>query len=170
MLPQSLRRHIFGFADMSVEKVMAATGLAIEDARRAKEREATEPFLWTGSDAELSDLRKILIEENIHVQRGGRFYHLTGHATKEHAMAKIVTDYAERKPGCEIVSVALGDGPNDIAMIEAADFGVIMPNPGGVTIESAKPHVRTADAPGPEGWAMTVQEILAELGLNLPKS
>ena len=70
----------------------------------------------------------------------------------------------------EIISIALGDGPNDLAMIEAADFGVIMPNPEGVTIESTKPHVRTAPLSGPEGWAIAVTEILAELGLNLRQS
>lgn len=169
-LPQSLRHHITGFADMPVEQVMAATGLRLDDARRAQDREATEPFLWSGSASEFSALREILIEENIQVQRGGRFYHLTGQATKENAMAKIISAFVEKKPDFQIISIALGDGPNDLAMIEAADFGVIMPNPDGVTIETAKPHVRTAPVPGPEGWVMAVQEILAELGLNLPES
>lgn len=169
-LPQSLRNHITGFADMPVEQVMAATGLALDDARRAQDREATEPFLWSGSDTELSALRDILIEENIQVQRGGRFYHLTGQATKENAMAKIISAFVEKKPDFQIISIALGDGPNDLAMIEAADFGVIMPNPDGVTIETAKPHVRTAPVPGSEGWVIAVQEILAELGLNMPES
>ncbi len=169
-LPQSLRHHITGFADMSVEDVMAVTGLVVDDARRAQDREATEPFLWSGSDAELSAVQEILIEENIQVQRGGRFYHLTGQATKEHAMAKIISAFVDRKPGFQIISIALGDGPNDLAMIEAADFGVIMPNPDGVTIETAKPHVRTAPVPGPEGWVIAIQEILAELGLNLSES
>lgn len=169
-LPQSLRNHITGFADMSVEHVMVATGLAIGDARRAQEREATEPFLWSGSASKLMALREILLEKNIEIQRGGRFYHLTGQATKEHAVAKIISDFVDRKPDFKIISIALGDGPNDLGMIEAADFGVIMPNPDGVTIETAKPHVRTAPVPGPEGWVIAVQEILAELGFNLPES
>ncbi len=169
-LPQSLRHHITGFADMPVEQVMATTGLRLDDARRAQDREATEPFLWSGSAPELSALREILIEENIQVQRGGRFYHLTGQATKENAMAKIISAFVERKPDFQIISIALGDGPNDLAMIEAANFGVIMPNPDGVTIETAKAHVRSAPVPGPEGWVMAVQEILGELGLNLPES
>ncbi len=169
-LPQSLRNHIAGFADMPVEQVMSATGLRLDDARRAQEREATEPFFWSGSASELSALREILIEENIQVQRGGRFYHLTGQATKENAMAKIINAFVDRKPDFQIIAIALGDGPNDLAMIEAADFGVIMPNPDGVTIETTNPKVRRAPVPGPEGWVMAVQEILVELGLNLPES
>ncbi|NRD91018.1 hypothetical protein C8024_18530 [Sphingopyxis sp. BSNA05] len=169
-LPTSLRRHFRGFADMSVDAVVEATGLARDDARRAQDRQATEPFLWSGTDSELESLAAVVAETGLRIQRGGRFYHLTGHATKEQAMARIIEAITGRKPDCDIFSIALGDGPNDLAMIEAADFGVIMPNPQGVTIVSAKPGVRTAPAPGPEGWVSAVTEILAELGLNIPES
>lgn len=169
-LPRSLRKHITGFADMSVEEVSHATGLAFDDASRAKDRQATEPFLWSGSDEELAALAVIVGQADLRIQRGGRFYHLTGHATKEQAMDRIVKTIAEQRPDCDIISIALGDGPNDLAMIEAVDFGVIMPNPAGVTIESAKPDVRTASLPGPAGWVIAVNEILAELGLKLRES
>ncbi len=169
-LPASLRRHFRGFSDMSVDAVVEATGLAYGDARRAKDRQATEPFLWFGTDGELESLASVVAESGLRIQRGGRFYHLTGHATKEQAMARIIETIAGRKPDCDILSIALGDGPNDLGMIEAADFGVIMPNPQGVTIVSVKPGVRTAPAPGPEGWVSAVTEILAELGLNLRQS
>ena len=169
-VPAALRRHITGFADMSVEQIADATGLAFDDASRAKDRQATEPFLWSGSDSELGALQAIIGEAGLRIQRGGRFYHLTGHATKDQAMNFIVKSIAGQRPDCDIISVALGDGPNDLAMIEAADFGVIMPNPDGVTIESSKAHVRTASRPGPEGWVRAVTEIMAELGLNLRQS
>tara|TARA_R110000796_G_scaffold14011_10_gene45352 strand:+ start:33094 stop:34119 length:1026 start_codon:yes stop_codon:yes gene_type:complete len=169
-LPLPIRRHLSGFSDMSVAEVGEATGLSLDDAKRAKDRQATEPFLWSGSDQELAALESIVGQANIQLQRGGRFYHLTGRATKEQAMDYIVKAIAKRKPDFEIVSIALGDGPNDLAMIEAADFGVIMPNPEGMTIISAKPHVRTAPLPGPQGWVIAVTEILAELGLNLRQS
>ena len=169
-LPGSLRNHFTGFADMSVEQVVDATGLAFDDAKRAKDRQATEPFLWSGTDGELEALATTLAESGLRIQRGGRFYHLTGHATKEQAMGRIIDMIAGQKHDCDVVSIALGDGPNDLAMIEAADFGVIMPNPQGVTIVSARPGVRTASAPGPEGWVIAVTEILAELGLNLRQS
>ncbi|ASK88345.1 HAD-IIB family hydrolase [Sphingorhabdus sp. SMR4y] len=169
-MPGSLRRHFRGFADMSVHEVVDATGLAVDDARRAKDRQATEPFLWSGTDGELETLATIVAESGLRIQRGGRFYHLTGHATKEQAMAQIIETIAGHKPDCDLVSIALGDGPNDLAMIEAADFGVIMPNPQGVTIISTRPAVRTAPVPGPAGWVTAVTEILAELGLNIPES
>ncbi|MEP0092884.1 HAD-IIB family hydrolase [Parasphingorhabdus sp.] len=169
-LSPSIRKNMNGFSDMSVAEVGRATGLSFDDAERAKDRQATEPFLWTGSDEELAALETNVGRADIQLQRGGRFYHLTGRATKEQAMDYIIKVTAERKADSKIVAIALGDGPNDLAMIEAADVGVIMPNPEGVTITSTKPHVRTAPFPGPEGWVIAVREILTGLGLNLSES
>ncbi len=169
-LPQKLRQHITGFSDMSEAEVSKATGLRLRAARLAKDREASEPFLWSGSEAALQELGKCMADARIRMQRGGRFYHLTGDATKQQAMACIKSEFAKRKPEADVLSVALGDGPNDLGMIEAADIGVIMPNPEGVSIHSSKSHVRMAPAPGPRGWVIAVRDVFAELGLILTES
>ena len=169
-LPPTLRKHLRGFADMNAEQVAEATGLPIADAELAKAREATEPFLWSGADTELAELKADMQAHDLVVQQGGRFYHLTGRATKVDAMQKIIAAHNANRADGEPVSIALGDGPNDLSMIEVADFGVIMPNPSGVTVRSNKSNVRTAPAPGPEGWVVAVGEILDELGLNSGQS
>ena len=169
-LPQRLRQHIRGFADMPATEVAKTTGLGLEEARLARQRDASEPFLWSGSDAALAELEQIMARAQIRIQRGGRFYHLTGDADKAQAMRRIAAVLGEQKPDSRVVSIALGDGPNDLGMIEAADIGVIMPNPEGVAIRSASPTVRTAPAAGPHGWVVAVCEIFGELGLNLPES
>ncbi len=169
-LPSSLRRRIRGFYDMTITEVLAETGLTSEDARRAKQRQATEPFLWSGSDSEMQTLRSKMVEAGIQIQRGGRFFHFTGKASKVDAMQMVVEACRKNQPEIDYITVALGDGPNDIAMIEAADFGVIIPNPDGVTIASGQANVRIASAPGPEGWVKAVTGILEELGFNWQQS
>ena len=170
-LPPVLRQQIRGFADMSAAEVSNATGLGLQEALLAKQRDASEPFLWSGSDAALQELEQIMADADIRIQRGGRFYHFTGDANKAQAMARIKAGFVDRQNGhSELISIALGDGPNDLEMIESADRGVIMPNPGGVSIHSSKSHVRVAPAPGPQGWVLAVRELFSELGIILPES
>lgn len=166
VLPAALRKHFNGFADMDAEEVSWHTGLTLSAARRATERQSTEPFLWSGTPAQLEDLRGLMAASGIQIQQGGRFFHLTGSATKKQAMHAIVAAYEEREPAGKHVSVALGDGPNDLEMIEAADYGVIIPNDAGAAITSDRATVRTARYPGPRGWAAAVTDILRELGMQ----
>jgi len=154
---------------MSVAEIADATALHRDDAKRAKQRQATEPFQWSGTASELRDLKAIMAAAGIQVQQGGRFHHFTGATTKQHAMAQLVQSSLRTSPKTEIISIALGDGPNDLDMIEAADFGVIMPNPNGVSIESAIPTVRQAAMPGPKGWVMAMKAIMRELGFKPPQ-
>lgn len=169
-LPQTYRQHIRGFADMSAAEIAKATGLGLDAARSAKDREASEPFIWSGSDTALHDLGLLMADANIRIQRGGRYFHFTGAATKAQAMARIKENFAQGKPRSLFLTIALGDGPNDLGMIEEADIGVIMPNPDGVSIQSDKSHVRVAPAPGPQGWALAVRELFSEMGIILQES
>lgn len=162
-LPADLRRLIQGFSDMSVAEVAGATGLSMEDSKRAKAREASEPFSWSGNDTQLAQLETLIQSSGLRIQRGGRFFHLTGQADKADAMRWLMARFQEKMPNRKIVSIALGDGPNDLAMIEAADYGVIIPNPSGSGIRSDKPSMITAPQPGPRGWIDAVQQILTSL-------
>lgn len=163
-LPAPLRAHLRGFADMDAAEVSRHTGLELEAAERAKARQSTEPFLWTGSKQQIDELREVMAQSDIKLQQGGRFYHLTGAATKQQALLTIANAFQKSKPEQRFVSIALGDGPNDLEMIEAADYGVIIPNAAGAAIRSEKASVRVAPEPGPKGWVSAVTDILRELG------
>ena len=169
-LPTDLRKHIEGFADMSDAQVSQHTGLSLTQAQKARDRQASEPFLWSGPAEYLELLRVRMAAEGIQLQRGGRFHHLTGRATKRKAMHTIMQAFEAHEPSVRFASIALGDGPNDLEMIEAADFGVIIPNPAGAAIRSSRASVRSAKKAGPEGWVLAVQEILQELGMHWEKT
>ena len=64
------------------------------------------------------------------------------------------------------MTLALGDAPNDIEMIEAADFGVIVANPAHEPLAElqgeALGRIRRTRAIGPAGWNEAVLAILTE--------
>ena len=59
------------------------------------------------------------------------------------------------------ITVALGDSPNDAAMLEAADVAVIIKSAKSDRIELHQPNriIRTS-RPGPAGWKDAMLEIL----------
>ena len=67
-------------------------------------------------------------------------------------------------------TLALGDAPNDIEMLQAADFGVIIANPHRNPLppmpgEGTGRITRTTLA-GPAGWNTAVLDLIARLNLN----
>ncbi len=161
-LPRELRQAFHGFGDMTVEEISTLTGLPKEAAQRAKARGYSEPGIWSGSDKALAKFTSALAEESLMAQHGGRFLTLSFGQTKADAMQTVIDAlHAE-------ITLALGDAPNDFAMLENADMGVIVanrhrPTPPLLRGEKEGRIIRT-DAPGPAGWNDAVHGILDRLG------
>jgi mannosyl-3-phosphoglycerate phosphatase len=66
----------------------------------------------------------------------------------------------------KVAIIALGDRPNDLAMLEAADIGVIIKAPGDYVLE-AEDMLRSSET-GPRGWAEMMTQILDQL--QIPQS
>lgn len=166
-LPTALREKFEGFSDWSIEEIAERTGLSHEAAGRAAQRRFTEPGVWTGSEDELGVFAEALCDRGVSMRRGGRFLTLSFGATKADRMKEIVQRYS--RGGAPPVSIALGDAPNDIEMIEAADYGVIIANSHGAGIaplpnEAAGRISRTIEE-GPKGWNQAILDILMKLGV-----
>ena len=94
----------------------------------------------------------------LRLHRGGRFHHLTGTVDKGRAVRQLLALHEG-----PVLSLALGDSENDLAMLRAADRPVIVPRRNGVpnaALLDALPHARRAPFPGPRGWN---DAVLAEL-------
>ena len=162
-LPDEIGTPFLGFGQMSAAQVAEVTGLDPESAARAKARAYSEPGEWRGSDAQLEVFCHALAAQGISARRGGRFLTLSFGRTKADAMAEVAA-----RLGAE-VTVALGDAPNDVEMLETADFGVIVHNPCAAPLPElageARGTIRRTGLAGPVGWNIAVLEILRELDL-----
>ncbi len=166
-LPASLRESFSGFSDWSVETLAERTGLDPESARRAARRDYSEPGLWLGSENARRDFVAALGKLGINAQRGGRFLTLGFGADKADRMQELVAEY-EARMKAPVVAIALGDAPNDIEMLESADFGIVVPNPAHAGIPplagESRGHIMRAVSSGAAGWNQSLLDLLDELG------
>jgi len=154
---------LVGFSSMSDAEVARLTGLDLEEAARARRRDFCEPFVVPREAANLeSKIQAVAAEMGLTVVQGGRFWHLMGHAGKRKAASVLIDAY--RKLYGHILTVGLGDSPNDFPFLEIVDIPVLVrdPDDGFILPPSLERARRTARA-GPEGWNTAVLEILAEL-------
>jgi mannosyl-3-phosphoglycerate phosphatase len=152
---------------MGVEELAGLTGLDNDAAELARSRYATEPLIWNGGegDRQLEEFRTELSARGLRLVRGGRFWHVMGNVDKADAVRFLLEKYRARHPDTSLISVALGDSPNDEEMLATADIAVVIPNP---LVEAIRlpTHVRVIrpDAPGPTGWNQAVMALLDQYG------
>lgn len=160
-LPDDMRSAFRGFGDMTHEEISDVTGLPPEAARKAATRAFSEPGLWTGTDAQRAAFIKALAKHGITARMGGRFLTLGHGATKADQMRAIADHYGNPP------SIALGDAPNDIEMLNAATIGVIIANPAHTPLPAqpgeAKGTIIRTTAPGPTGWAEAMTRLITEI-------
>lgn len=151
-----------GFGDWTVAEVMNHTGLKSADAVRAKEREVTEPILWQDSEENFKEFEKALKKEGLLLKKGGRFHHVMGQHDKADAMRYLTQLYTHEEQLPQ--TLALGDGGNDLAMLQAADIAVVMPPAKGQTLQIDGAYYAQAEAPW--GWVEAVNHFYPEESLS----
>ena len=150
-----------GFAALGAARVEALTGLAPSAVTLAMAREASEPGLFHGNEEALARFRAALAPHGLRAVHGGRFLHVMPERDKVDGLRTLANLLAPGAP-----TLALGDGENDRAMLEAATFAVVMPRKDGTRLALKRTEgVTIAPAPGPDGWGPAV---LAQLGAHLP--
>ncbi|MDA9207840.1 HAD hydrolase family protein [Octadecabacter sp.] len=163
-VPTELRAQFCGFGDVSAEQVMQMTGLSREAAALAQQRSFSEPGIWSGLSAQKQAFLDALSAQGVTAQQGGRFLTLSLGNNKVDQMRAIIDTYQPRH------TIALGDAPNDIAMLEYADIGIVVANPARASLpplktENAGRIFRTTE-PGPTGWNLAVLDAIARLELE----
>ena len=139
--------------ELSVPEVMELTGLDAVRARDARQREGSEPLLWHDSEEALASFRVALEGDGLQLTQGGRFWHVMGlSADKGSAVEWLIKRFTALR-GQAPISLGLGDGPNDITMLETVDQAVVIRGCHDLTVEPHNVSLYRTEATGPTGWA-----------------
>jgi mannosyl-3-phosphoglycerate phosphatase len=150
-----------GFGDMTVDEIVKRSGLRRELAELAARREYDEPF--TGVDPTL--LGAVVLEADasgLRIVSGGRFHHLVGGCDKGRAVRALRGLFERAQP--DVLTVGIGDSPNDEPMLREVEIPVLVrrPNGGHANLIHLGGLV-IAPYAGPEGWREAVLGILGSL-------
>ena len=154
------------FSDLPAEEIAARTGLAVEQARLAMQREFDEPF-WAPAGmtpADLKALRALMDEEGLRISRGGRLFHAHGHADKGTAVRYVVGEY-QQVYTCPVFSAGVGDAANDLPLLEAVGRAYVVRRSDG-TYDPAFQEgrgIRWMSGIGPRGFLQAVEDVVGEI-------
>lgn len=152
-----------GFGDVSPAQVADWTGLPEEEARQAMMREGSEPLVWFGSDSDLKRFEEYLHHEGLMLTRGGRFWHVMAAGVSKGQAVNWLTGEYRRLRGHPMATIGLGDGPNDISMLNAVDRAVVIlghhnqPMP---LEHDDKERVFHTTLHGPQGWKQGLSHFI----------
>lgn len=149
------------FGDMSPGEIAALTGLTLDQAAQARQREYDEPFVVESGDA--ARLAAALQAKNLTVTKGDRFQHLTGGHSKGDAVETLLRHYRDHHG--DFTSIGLGNSANDLPMLAQVNRPFLVKNPDGQwdpTVLEKIPAVERTQGIGPGGWSEAVDKVLAE--------
>ncbi|HSJ44998.1 MAG TPA: HAD hydrolase family protein [Euzebyales bacterium] len=154
-----------GFGDMDADEIADRTGLSVEAAACARDRDHTEPFLVIDGHADETALREALGDVDLGLQRGARFWTASGHHDKGAAVGILrelfSVDYGQRP-----LIYGIGDTHNDTAMLAAADIAMLVQRPDGTWADLDVENLTRIDGIGPSGWTRAADMILTTVNAS----
>jgi mannosyl-3-phosphoglycerate phosphatase family protein len=156
-LREKLRVPVKGFGDMSEEEIAALTGLPLEEAAPARQRDFGEPFVFEGTVDE--KFLKAIEQEGLHWTRGRLFYVMGDH-DKGKAIRLLKQRY-ETEHG-KLNTIGLGDALNDLPLLREVDHPVLVQKEDGSYDRNIElPRLIRAEGIGPRGWNRAIMRLLA---------
>jgi mannosyl-3-phosphoglycerate phosphatase len=146
-----------GFADMSTAKVAEITGLNLESAKLAQQREYDEPVEFDSSGKDVSEFLAKLGEAGLNWSYGGRLHHVMGGGGKGKAVEILSGLY--RNTWGKIETVGLGNGLNDLPLLLQVDIPILVQKRDHSWEDMNLPRLRKVQGVGPEGWSRAIVEI-----------
>lgn len=156
-LRERLGASVRGFGDMVAEEVAELTGLTLDGAALAKQRDFDEPFVFDGAP-DAGFLRAI--EDAGLRWTQGRIFHIMG--THDKGLAVKTLESLYRDEYGEITSIGLGDSLNDLPLLQSVDHPVLIRHEDGSFDDRiAMAGLMKTQGAGPRGWNEAVLQLLA---------
>ncbi len=152
-----------GFGSMFASELQLLTGLSEKAATMALTRSFDEPFL-VPDDLEGGDdlIHEAANRRGLTAVQGGRFWHLIGHSGKGEAVRVLIESYYDMFG--PLLTVGLGDSPNDFSFLELVDIPVLLgDSQPTMEIPPSLAGIRRNPYAGPKGWNAEVFGILDEI-------
>lgn len=147
------------FGTMTFQEIMFRTGLTLDQAICARQREYDEPFFIDSEDE--GTLLTALRASGLTVTKGDRFYHLTAGHDKGEAVKVLLDLYRRQYPS--LLAVGLGNSANDLPLLQRTDIAVLVRNPDGgwdAEVTTHLPSAKRTDGIGPDGWREAIDNLL----------
>ena len=141
---------------LPLEQAIQYTGLKKEEARLSQQRQFSEPIIWHDNENKKLDFLKKIHELGLHAAKGGRFLTLSSHHDKAKAL-KWIINILENDQQTKFTSIGLGDGENDINMIDACDIKILVKNN---NEHLQKPDWILTEMYGPAGWNQEIMKVI----------
>ena len=148
--------------ELSDKQVAAVTGLDLESAARAKQRQYSETLVWLGTPADRNAFAAQVEALDMRCVEGGRFVHLLASGGKAEAVSWLHHKIRRERPDLKRArSLSAGDAENDVEMLEVTDLALLVRSP-----VNEPPMVRRrgglviSDIAGPAGWAEGMEALI----------
>jgi len=155
------RNDFQGFSQLTNAQLAELTGLTIDKAEMAKQRQYGEPLNWLGTEQSKADFIDLMSSLGATILQGGRFLHVSGQCDKGLAQKWLTEQYQREEPQKQIITIALGDSNNDSAMLEEATIAIQIHSPVHAFPRLNRKHqVYQSRLDGPAGWAESLHDVL----------
>lgn len=148
-----------------LQQAIEITGLAVEDARAAQTRQFSVPLMFRDDNQQQNFAEKAR-RAGFGILKGGRFLHVLGLCDKGQALETLKSMYQNFYRQTFGV-IALGDSPNDLAMLNRADLPVVVKSPSSDSVDLDHPMLINTRREAPEGWVEGIQSALVKMKISL---
>ena len=164
-VPEKIKNKCLLISKLNKKKQEEIFGQKDDKLKNVLSRNYTLPLLFIGKKTEKNKLLKILNDNSLTLQDGGRVSNLCDRVNKVKSMNKVIKIL--KKTEDKIKTIAVGDNYNDLDMLKNSDIPCLVFNDQFKLDQININNLEFSNKPSPEGWADVIKMALAKLNHNV---